>query len=317
METFIHNLDALLANECDWLVLVDSSKKELHWDSVFFLDLGFQSCFLKKEDYSRIYKYFPTIWFYYLTRSLVVAEIISITVPPKSWFVLWQTWNKQDCIPVGCVPPARWPYLPACSAPGGCLLLGGVPGSGWVYLVPGGVCSWGCTWSRGGCLLGGCTWSRGVPGSGGCTWSGTPPCGQTHACKHITLPQTSFAGGNYRSPEWHHCACNEPPCSFTDLINLRSWSVKSLIFFIPRNWKAWSPCTFLYSVISIGGSKGGAPGTRAPWGSKFFHFHAVFSKNLKNNSNFGSWHTPLGKIRDPPLISFFYKLKCTKGTPYF
>ena len=23
-----------------------------------------------------------------------------------------------------------------------------------------------------------------------------PPCGQTHACKHITLPQTSFAGGN-------------------------------------------------------------------------------------------------------------------------
>ena len=31
--------------------------------------------------------------------------------------------------------------------------------------------------------------------------AGTPrsrhhPCGQTHACKHITLPQTSFAGGN-------------------------------------------------------------------------------------------------------------------------
>ena len=25
---------------------------------------------------------------------------------------------------------------------------------------------------------------------------GTPPCGQTHTCKHITLPQTSFAGGN-------------------------------------------------------------------------------------------------------------------------
>ena len=23
-----------------------------------------------------------------------------------------------------------------------------------------------------------------------------PPRGQTHACKHITLPQTSFAGGN-------------------------------------------------------------------------------------------------------------------------
>ena len=46
--------------------------------------------------------------------------------------------NKQVCIPVGCVPPACCPYLPACtaygagvcspgvSAPGGCLLLGGV-----------------------------------------------------------------------------------------------------------------------------------------------------------------------------------------------
>ena len=45
----------------------------------------------------------------------------------------------------------------------------------------------------------------------------------------------------------------------------------------------------------------GAPGTRAPRGSKFFHFHAVFGKNLKNNSNFGSWRTPLGKILDPPL----------------
>ena len=26
-----------------------------------------------------------------------------------------------------------------------------------------------------------------------------PPCGQTHSCKHITLPQTSFAGGKYKS----------------------------------------------------------------------------------------------------------------------
>ena len=23
-----------------------------------------------------------------------------------------------------------------------------------------------------------------------------PPCGQTHTCENITLPQTSFAGGN-------------------------------------------------------------------------------------------------------------------------
>ena len=55
-------------------------------------------------------------------------------------------------------------------------------------------------------------------------------------------------------------------------------------------------------VEIIGGSKGGARDARPrPLGSKFFHFHAVFSKNLKNNSNFGSWRTPLGKILDPPL----------------
>ena len=75
--------------------------------------------------------------------------------------------------------------------PGVYLVLGGVPGPGGVYLVLGGVPGprgwvpgpgWvpghrgGCTWSRGGC-----TWSR------GCTWSGTPPCGQTHACKNITF----------------------------------------------------------------------------------------------------------------------------------
>ena len=47
-----------------------------------------------------------------------------------------------------------------------------------------------------------------------------------------------------------------------------------------------------------GGRQGRAP---PPWGTKFFHFHAVFGKNLKNNSNFESWRTPLGKILDPPL----------------
>ena len=47
--------------------------------------------------------------------------------------------------------------------------------------------------------------------------------------------------------------------------------------------------------------QGGRQGRPQPPESKFFHFHAVFSKNLKNNSNFGSWRTPLGKILDPPL----------------
>ena len=40
----------------------------------------------------------------------------------------------------------------------------------------------------------------------------------------------------------------------------------------------------------------GAPGTRPPpRGSKFFHFHAVFGKKLKNNSTFGSWRPPRRK----------------------
>ena len=89
------------------------------------------------------------------------------------------------------------------SAPreGGCTCwgvsaLGGVPGP------RGGVCTGGCTWSRGVSAPGGCLLPGGVCSGGclllwgGCTWSGTPPCGQTDACKLITLPQTSFAGGN-------------------------------------------------------------------------------------------------------------------------
>ena len=69
-----------------------------------------------------------------------------------------------------------------------------------MYLVPGGVPSLGGVPG-----LGGCTWSwgvylvlGGVPGpGGGCTWSGTPPVNRmTNRCKNITLPQTSFAGGN-------------------------------------------------------------------------------------------------------------------------
>ena len=32
-----------------------------------------------------------------------------------------------------------------------------------------------------------------------------PPCKQTHACKHITLPQTSFAGGNKKVFQYDVC----------------------------------------------------------------------------------------------------------------
>ena len=83
----------------------------------------------------------------------------------------------------------------------GCLLPGRVSALGGVS--SGGVSTLeGCTWSWGVSAPGGVSAPRGVsalggvPGPGGCTWSGTPPCGQTHACKHITLPQTLFADGN-------------------------------------------------------------------------------------------------------------------------
>ena len=90
--------------------------------------------------------------------------------------------------------------------PGGCtwswgvyLVCGGVPGPRGVYLVPVGVYL-----VPGGVpgLVGG------VPGPGGCTWSQwvylvpggvryPPPVNRmTNRCKNITLPQTSFAGGN-------------------------------------------------------------------------------------------------------------------------
>ena len=102
--------------------------------------------------------------------------------------------------------------------------LGGVPGPGgrtwfWgVYLVPGGVPGLrgdvpgprGCTWSRVGTWSQGeCTWSWGVymvwgvPGPrgylipGGVPAQVPPPVNRmTDRCKNITLPQTSFAGGN-------------------------------------------------------------------------------------------------------------------------
>ena len=61
-----------------------------------------------------------------------------------------------------------------------------VPGPGGGGVVPG---------------PGGCTWTQGdVPGPGGVTCPGTPPLWTEfliHASENITLPQTSFASGNY------------------------------------------------------------------------------------------------------------------------
>ena len=78
-----------------------------------------------------------------------------------------------------------------CTWSGGVPGLGGVPGPGWVYLVPRGVPGLGgVPGPRGVPGPGGCTWSR------GCTWSGVYLNRMTDRCKNITLPQTSFAGGN-------------------------------------------------------------------------------------------------------------------------
>ena len=121
--------------------------------------------------------------------------------------------QRGDCLPEGV------------SARGGCLLGGVCQGRG--------VCQRGCVCQRGsgGCLPGGVC-QRGVSARGGCTMWPIPSCmwcylyaassptetqhqcsclytvgplhagiqppirGQTDACKLITLPETSFAGGN-------------------------------------------------------------------------------------------------------------------------
>ena len=79
---------------------------------------------------------------------------------------LVQKKKKQECIPIGCVPPV------AVAVPGGSPP--GTPPPGRAH-PPGGS----------------------TPREEAPSRRKHPPCGQTHACKHITLPQTSFAGGNY------------------------------------------------------------------------------------------------------------------------
>ena len=94
------------------------------------------------------------------------------------------------------------PVSPGMHCSGGHLVPGrvqGVPGPWGAPGLGGAPGAEGFTWSGG-------TWSqRGVPGPGGCTWSGgclprysPPPWTEflTHASENITLPQTSFAGGN-------------------------------------------------------------------------------------------------------------------------
>ena len=141
-----------------------------------------------------------------------IQECARDTHPSRSDFVHFHAVfskkiAKQECIPVGCVPPTCCPYLRARTARGWgvYLVLGRVYLVAGVYLVPGGVPGpGGCTWSQGGVpgqsgylVLGVYLVLGGVPGPRGCTCPGNPPVNRmTDRCQNITLPQTSFAGGN-------------------------------------------------------------------------------------------------------------------------
>ena len=86
----------------------------------------------------------------------------------KNWYA--SKLKKQECSPVGCIPPAA------------VVAIGGrVPQPPLGTMHPPGTMQ---------PPLGPCTPRYHALPPGPCT-----PCGQTHACKHITLPQTSFAGG--------------------------------------------------------------------------------------------------------------------------
>ena len=45
-------------------------------------------------------------------------------------------------------------------------------------------------------------------GAGIPPWDQAPPYGQTHTCKHITLPQTSFVDGKYETATETTCSCS-------------------------------------------------------------------------------------------------------------
>ena len=104
--------------------------------------------------------------------------------------------------------------------------------------------------------------------------------------------------------------------------NMKSmWPPLTAIFFMTcfyRAGGAMAPSAppwirYCSHILSLADPRGGARDARPPWGSKFFHFHAVFGKNVKNNSNFGSWRPPLGKILDPPLYYIHKKHRSIKS----
>ena len=57
--------------------------------------------------------------------------------------------------------------------------------------------------------------------------------------------------------------------------------------------------------------QGGRQERAPPLGVQILSFSCSFrQKKLKNNSTFGSWRTPLGKILDPPLVPTSSRVCC-------
>ena len=115
----------------------------------------------------RVSKLFPllkpkSLCFPYLGKVSTKCTVFTVLWPPH---YIFKFRPRQECIPVGCVPPAHWSYLATTHAhpPGAATH---APGSN--HACP----------------------PREQPR--------TPPPvnGMTNRCKNITLPQTSFAGGN-------------------------------------------------------------------------------------------------------------------------
>ena len=116
------------------------------------------------------------------------------------------TWSR------GCLLRGVYLVPGGAPGPGGC-----VPGLGRVS-APRGVSGLGeCTWSWG-CV---CSWGMylvwGVSAPGGCLLRGgvrySPVNRMTNRCKNITLPQTSFAGGNNAFLEHYAQVCTAlVPC---------------------------------------------------------------------------------------------------------
>ena len=128
--------------------------------------------------------------------------------------------------------------------------------------------------------------STGFPSISGCHLLEKVP-GTEFGCHGVTLREVNLRHPLYVRDGHAHKKISHPSKKNWWYLFLMQLYMKSII---------------ILNILIIGGSKGGRQGRAPPWGSKFFHFHAVFGKKLKNNSIFGSWRPPLGKILDPPLL---------------